>query len=205
MSTTVTIHHGPYESIPETASPGLQFLKRFLPAMDSLTPSEETIRPLFTPNAPILVGSDPPTSASQATPIMQVRGRHISHFRHHVHIAWDIDLSEPDRPSRLNESETQESTSSSQGETKLYAPLPGSIAMKRTVMFEATSETVFTNEPDQFPIKVREFNILDLEGRCPGDLQVVEMRIFMDTKPIQARAASLQMESAFGEAQREVD
>lgn len=206
MTSTVTIHHGPYESIPSTASPGLQFLKRFLPAMDSLTPSEETIRPLFTPNAPILVGSEPPASASRATPIMQVRARHVSHFHHHVHIAWDMDLSDTDRPSRLNsENRNEDPTSAAQGEVKLYAPLPGSIAMKRTVMFEATSETVFTNEPDQFPIKVREFNILDLEGRCPEDLQVVEMRIFLDTKPIQARAASLQMESAFGEAQREVE
>lgn len=208
MTTTVTIHHGPYESIPTTASPGLQFLKRFLPAMDSLTPSEETIRSLFTPNAPILVGSEPPTSACQATPIMQVRGRHVSHFHHHVHIAWDIDLSPRDRPSRLNEAGNDEDTTSfaqEQGETKLYAPLASGIAMKRTVMFEATSATTFTNEPDQFPIKVREFNILDLEGRDPDDLQVVEMRIFLDTKPIQARAASLQMESAFGEAQREVE
>lgn len=105
----------------------------------------------------------------------------------------------------MNETRDEVSISSSQGETRLYGPLPGNMAMKRTVMFEATSETVFANDPDQFPIKVREFNILDLEGRNTEDLQVVEMRIFLDTKPIQARAASLQMESAFGEAQREVE
>lgn len=204
MATTI-IHLGPYESIPDTASAGLQFLKRFLPAMDSLGPTEESISPLFTPNAPIFTGSDPPTSASRGPPIMHVRGRHISHFHHHVHIAWDIDLNGSGRPSRLNETKNEESVSSFQGEAKLYGALPGSITMKRTVMFEATSETVFTNDPDQFPIKVREFNILDLEGRDPENLQVAEMRIFMDTKPIQARAALLQMESAFGEAQREVE
>lgn len=122
----------------------------------------------------------------------------MSHFHHHVHIAWDIDLSNPDRPSS--------STAVSAGadaDAKLYTPLAGNIPMKRTVMFEATSETIFKADPDQFPVKVREFNILDLEGRNEDDLQVVEMRIFFDSKPVQARASSLQMESAFGEAQRE--
>jgi hypothetical protein len=84
-------------------------------------------------------------------------------------------------------------------ETTLYAPLTSGVRLKRTVMFEATSETVFKNDPDQFPVKLREFNILDLEGNSLDDLQIVEMRVFLDSRPVQARAARLHMESAFGE------
>lgn len=205
MEGKVTIHHGPYETIPSTASPGLEFLKRFLPTMDSLTPSDNAIRPFFTPNAPILVGSDPPTSARQATPLMEVRGRHTARLHHEVHIAWNIDLSEVDRPSRLNERRHDGGSAHGGGDEKLYAPLPGNIPLKRTVMFEATCETVFRNDPDEFPVKIREFNILDLDGKNVEDFQVVEMRMFLDEQPVRARAFSLQMESAFGESQREVE
>ncbi|KAJ5378159.1 uncharacterized protein N7496_005568 [Penicillium cataractarum] len=200
MNTAVTIHHGPYETIPPTASPGLLFLQRFLPAADSLNPNNHSIHPFFTPNAPILIGSNPPTTATDAIPLLQVRGRHLAHFRHEVHLAWDMDLSRESG----NEDTTATTTAAAgastvaRDETTLYAPLTSGVQLKRTVMFEATSETVFKNDPDEFPVKLREFNILDLEGGCVDDLQIVEMRVFMDARPVQAHAARLHMESAFG-------
>lgn len=84
-------------------------------------------------------------------------------------------------------------------ENTLYAPLTSGVRLKRTVMFEATSETVFKHDPDQFPVKLREFNILDLEGNSLDDLRIVEMRVFMDSRPVQARAARVHMASAFGD------
>lgn len=72
-------------------------------------------------------------------------------------------------------------------------------------MFEATSTTVFKNDPDEFAVKIREFNILDLEGVNEDDLQVVEMRVFMDGKPVQARAQQLNSSLAFGEGAREAE
>ncbi|KAJ5101274.1 hypothetical protein NUU61_003496 [Penicillium alfredii] len=209
METSASIHHGPYESIPSSASPGLRFLQRLLPALDTLDPTDHPIGPLFTPNAPVLIGSNPPSAASQAVPLLEVRSRHLERFHHHLHVAWDLDLSHDSGPDHTSYSYP---TTAADGEghidaeqSDLYAPLRGNIRMKRTVMFEATCETVFKNDPDQFPVKVREFNVVDLEGRDESDLQVVEMRIFMDSRPVQARAASLQMESAFGESQREAD
>lgn len=200
MNTTVSVHHGPYETIPPDASPGLLFLQRFLPVADSLDPNECSIRPFFTPNAPILIGSNPPTSASDAVPLLQVRDRHLAHFHHEVHLAWDMDLSrETSAANMLNTSTSDVPTDVGREETTLYAPLTSGVRLKRTVMFEATSETVFKHDPDQFPVKLREFNILDLEGKNLDDLQIVEMRVFLDSRPVQARAASLHMSSAFGD------
>lgn len=202
METAVFIHHGPYERIPADSSPGLRFLERFLPAVDSLDPDHQPIGHFFTPNAPILIGSNPPNSASQTTPLLNVRSRHLSHFHHDVHIAWDLDLSKVDAPrAGLGDGEGHINAS----DVNLYAPLPGNIQMKRTVMFEATSATVFRQDPDQFPIQIREFNILDLEGQNESDLQVVEMRVFLDSRPVQARAASLNMASAFSESRTEAE
>jgi hypothetical protein len=78
-------------------------------------------------------------------------------------------------------------------------------------MFEATSGTVFRNDPDEFEVRVREFNILELEraGSQPdsdgddggkGGFVTVEMRTYMDARPVQDQAARLQRESAYGEA-----
>jgi hypothetical protein len=203
MDSTVSIHHGPYSSVPETASPGLKFLKCFLSAMDSANPSEHQIGPFFTPNAPVLIGNNPPTLASRTTPLMQLRSEHLSHFHHHVHIAWDIDLVGPNNPSNEVSRENEDFVGATR--INLYAPLPGNVRMKRTVLFEATSETVFADDPDQFLIKIREFNIVDLEGRDEDDLQVVEMRIFTDSKPVQARAAALHAPAAFGESKSEAE
>jgi hypothetical protein len=116
-----------------------------------------------------------------------------------------MDLSrETDAANTLNTTITSDSTHNvpttvARDETTLYAPLTSGVRLKRTVMFEATSETVFKNDPDRFPVKLREFNILDLEGNDTDDLQIVEMRVFLDSRPVQARAARLHMESAFGD------
>ncbi|KAJ5152611.1 uncharacterized protein N7482_009089 [Penicillium canariense] len=194
MHTGVTIHRGPYETIPPTASPGLLFLQRFLPATDSLDPNKLSISPFFTPNAPIIVGSNPPSATSGTIPLLQVRGRQVAQFHHEVHIAWDMDLN---RETGAVNAMTDTATGPNTGTP--FAPLTGGVLVKRTVMFEATSETVFKQDPDQFPVKVREFNILDLEGNSLDDLQIVEMRIFSDSRPVQARAAELHKSSAFGD------
>ncbi|KAJ5618795.1 hypothetical protein N7510_002779 [Penicillium lagena] len=74
--------------------------------------------------------------------------------------------------------------------------------MKRTVTFRATTKTFFKYDPDQFAVQVREFNVVDLERREESDTQVVDMRVFLDYRPVQARASSLQIEVAFDESQR---
>lgn len=163
----VTIHHGPYTSIPSTSSPGLQFLKSFLPALDSLDPIAKPVAPFLHPEAKIYVGSNPPNTSQQVIPLLEVRGKHLSAFHHDMEVAWDI--------------------------------VPeGSDGRKRTVMFQATSATVFRNDPDQFVVRVEEFNVLELEQQEDRGLQVVEMRTYVDAQPVQDRAARVHRESAYG-------
>jgi len=212
MESKITIHHGPHETIPEKTSPGLSFLKSFLPALDTLDPVSSPLTPFFTLNAPILIGSNPPSTADATIPLLEIRSRHLSHFHHQIHIAWDIDLSGIDRANTSATSNANEDPSidmagdgiGTSDKTTLYDLLPGAMRMKRTVMFEATSCTMFKGDTDEFKVKVREFNILDLEGDV-GELQVVEMRVFMDGKPVQARAQELSAGFAFGEGVREAE
>jgi hypothetical protein len=188
----VYTHEGPYESIPSTASPGLQFLRHFLPALDSLDPTTNPVSPFIHPDARVFVGSGPPNRGTDVVGLLNVRQRHIQHFHHEVHKAWDI-------------ARTDTGNGNGNG--------------PRTVMFEATSGTVFRNDPDEFEVRVREFNILELEssgsGSGPGPQSrsdsdgddegkggfvAVEMRTYMDAWPVQDQAARLQRESAYGEA-----
>ena len=111
-------------------------------------------------------------------PLLEVRSKHLAAFGHEVEVAWDIDLEQEDDDER-------------QGKCR------------RTVMFEATSSTVFRDDPDQFAVKVKEFNILDIEKQDAGsgsEFQVVQMRTYLDARPVQDRAARLQMGSAYGES-----
>ena len=167
-----------------------------MPALDSLTPTENSITPFFTPSAPILIGNSPPTAASQVVPLLEVRSRRLSNFHHHIHIAWDIDLGRDKGPLQTSYNTVAPDEDTAQ-KSEIYAPLAGNIQMKRTVMFEATFETTFKADPDQFSVQVREFNILDLEGRDENDLQIVEMRIFLDQRPVQAHAGEIHGHSAY--------
>ncbi|KAJ5798576.1 uncharacterized protein N7503_007872 [Penicillium pulvis] len=201
MQGTVFIHQGPYESIPETASPGLRFLSRFLPAVDSVNPTQDPVDCFFKSNASIIIGSNPSKPVQSATHF-ESRSRFLSHFHRHIHMAWDMDLTNTNiHTVDLNTiGESQHPLDRPRPETDAQDPYP---LIRYSVMFEATSETIFKDDPDQFLVKTREFNVLELEGTSHADLKIIQMRVFFDAKPIQARAASLTKSSAYGESQRE--
>ena len=201
MEGSVSIHHGPYESIPDTASPGLRFLGRFLPAIDNLDTTQDLVSSFFKAEAPIAIDNNPPNPAYSAIPLLEVRSRHLSYFKHQVHIAWDMDLSASANSSTARENSSDLQIAGQIPESQTQDSSQKSV--KRTVMFEASTETIFKDDPDNFPIKIREFNIIDLEGSSEEDVQVTEMRIYLDARPLQARAALLKTELAFGESQRE--
>jgi hypothetical protein len=64
---------------------------------------------------------------------------------------------------------------------------------KRTVMYESVSVTAFSNDVEKKEVKVPEFNIVELEPMDGGveGLIAVELRCYMDAKPIMQRVSEL--------------
>lgn len=188
---TVTVHNGPYTSIPPTASPGLIFLKNFLPALDSLDAERHPVSPFLTPNAAIIVGSQPAKRGSQVVPLLEVRSKHLERFRHDVHVVWDIEHGHSGLGSGSGGMEDRNSGGGKGG------------GGRRTVMFEATNVTLFKNDPDQFEVSVKEFNVVELEPAADagrGGLVANEIRTFMDPRPVQDRAGRLHSQSTYAES-----
>lgn len=59
-------------------------------------------------------------------------------------------------------------------------------------MYESTSITVFKEDPEHLEVKVPEFNIIEIETDGKGLWKAVELRTFMDAKPVQDRVSKLQ-------------
>ncbi|RJE25749.1 hypothetical protein PHISCL_01937 [Aspergillus sclerotialis] len=189
---TVTTHTGPTSLIPSDASPGLLFLKAWLIAIDTLDPTTHPIEPLLAKRATLIMGNEPPSHAKHISPMLEVRAKHLEAFGHELLIAWDIELS------GKGESIEGEETETGTDEKKEQMKKRG----RRTVMFEAVPSTVFKNDPDKFEIKVKEFNIIELEESSHGDgrLLATEIRTYMDSRPVQDRAARLHSQSSYGES-----
>lgn len=156
------MHAGPLDRLPSTASPGLLFLQSFIPALDSLEPAGNPIRTFITADALFVVNGQAIGTLAQVTNMIEARSTKLSTFRHDVSKAWDIAEDDGPRP-------------------------------RRTVMYESTSVTVFRDDPEQLSVEVAEFNIVELEirgsqaGSGPPQYKAVELRTFMDAKPVHDR------------------
>lgn len=162
-----TTHTGSHLAIPDTASPGLVFLKHFLPVLDSLEVNSETslaLTAVLAPGATFTVNGGPPQTTEQILPMLLMRAQKLAAFGHNVSQAWDIP-----------------SANSGGG---------------RTLMYEGTSSTVFKEDPEGLEVKVAEFNIVELVpvGQAEGGLagfRAAELRTFMDAAPVTERAAMI--------------
>ena len=193
---TVTTHTGPTSLIPSDASPGLLFLKAWLTAIDTLDPTTHPIEPLLAKHASLLMGNEPPSHAKHIGPMLQVRAQHLEAFGHELLIAWDIELC--GKRESIEGETTETRTGTGTDERKEHREKRG----RRTVMFEALSSTVFKNDPDKFETKVKEFNVIELEesSHRDGRLLATEIRTYMDSRPVQDRAARLHAQSSYGES-----
>jgi hypothetical protein len=165
MAKITFVHHGPVSSIPSDASPGLLFLKAYLPALDSLSPATQPIAPFLTPLAVFMTNGGSPVPAATIASLMNIRAGQLQAFRHDVVCAWDV-ADEGDGESR-----------SSGGE-----------AGKRTVMFESVSVTAFNAnlDPEGKEVLVPEFGIIELEPMQGGilGLGAARLRTYMDAQPV---------------------
>ncbi|KAK2763186.1 hypothetical protein FQN54_009822 [Arachnomyces sp. PD_36] len=144
------------------SSPGLSFLRGLLPALDSLEPSSNPIKPFLALGCAFIFNGGSPVSSDQIIAMFESRSEKLSKFHHDVRIAWDIEREDS-------------------GEKA-----------KRTVMYESTSITVFRKDSEQLGVKVSEFNIIEIEKDDQGFWKAIELRTFMDGKPIQERVSKLQ-------------
>jgi hypothetical protein len=86
------IHTGPHHAIPSTASPGLRFLKAFLPAVDSLNPGADPLGQYLTPNAVFIINGGEPMPAETIIGMMKMRSQRLKTFRHDLKHAWDVEM-----------------------------------------------------------------------------------------------------------------
>jgi hypothetical protein len=155
---TASIHKGSYQSIPSDASPGLIWLKSFLPILDSLNSQDHTaLHEYLGPTATFAINNGEPKLAEQVLPMLAMRSTMVSKFLHDVHTVWDV----------------------------------GKEDGRRTVLYESTSTTVFKNDEEGQEIKVKEFNIIELEKGDNDALAAVELRTYMDPSPVSARAQTV--------------
>lgn len=167
--------------------------------------------------------------------MLELRSKHVSKFHHDVRTAWDIEwgMDSGDGDGDGRQSDYRENEESGEG------PATGSGGARRkdksrrkrrTVMYQATSGTVFKQDPEQFEIRMEEFNIVELlaehddegeEGKgddgcqedekdrkstsnstssAPYGYKAVGLRTFVDPRPVMERAGELQAQFAQGAA-----
>lgn len=160
------VHCGPYDAIPATASPGLLFLRRLLPALVSLGPfdargGQPDLIDYLAPGATFVMNGGPPLQAVDVVQMLPKRAGRLARFHHDVRMAWDV------------------------------AARDGS--GRRTVMYESTSISTFKDDPEAVEVRVAEFNVVELvpvADATTGEtaLKALQLRAFWDGAPVTSRA-----------------
>ena len=86
---TTRVHYGSYENIPNSASEGLLFLKKFLPILDSLDPAPP-ISPYLDESAKFVTNRDPPVTPENLSQMHQMRHKMLQLFKHDVSRVFEI-------------------------------------------------------------------------------------------------------------------
>jgi hypothetical protein len=90
-------HKGPYQTIPDNSSPGLGFLKAFLPALDSLEPEINPLIPFLAPEAHFIINGGAPTLAETVIAMLKMRSQKVKVFHHTVKSVWDVQREDGNR------------------------------------------------------------------------------------------------------------
>ena len=86
---TTNVHYGSYETIPDSASEGLVFLKTFLPVLDSLDAAPQ-ISPFTVETAKFVINRDAPVTLEKLSEMLRMRSKMLQLFKHDVARAWEI-------------------------------------------------------------------------------------------------------------------
>ncbi len=89
--TTTSVHQGPCASIHSEASPGLVWLKSFLPIIDSLNVHDhKDLGKYLDASATFTINNGDPVAAEKIVSMLAMRSTGLSKFGHEVHTAWDV-------------------------------------------------------------------------------------------------------------------
>lgn len=157
------IHKGTYQSIPESASMGLLFLKAILPELDSLGPFPSTpeLASYLAPNATFIINNGAPVEASNVLGMLEMRASKLAKFGHNVEMAWDIDNADGSRTVMY------ESTS--------------------VTVFKEDKEGVEVRIKEFNIIELAASS----DGKGFKGLQAVQLRAYLDGSPVTERASAM--------------
>lgn len=86
------IHNGPLETIQPDSSPGLLFLKAFLPAVDSLFPDTTALEAFLAPKAVFIINGGDPITAETIFGMFKARSQRLKSFGRDLKSAWDVEM-----------------------------------------------------------------------------------------------------------------
>ncbi|KAF7544918.1 hypothetical protein G7Z17_g9582 [Cylindrodendrum hubeiense] len=89
MAQTI-IHRGSFASIPSTATPGLAWLKNYMPVVDSLDGDATRLSSLTTPDARFVFNGKAGVTTPQIAAMLSKRSEKLRAFRHEGAVAWDV-------------------------------------------------------------------------------------------------------------------
>ncbi|KAJ4295451.1 hypothetical protein N0V90_007463 [Kalmusia sp. IMI 367209] len=90
MASTI-IHIGDLDKIAEDAPPALQFLKSYVPALDTLDGDSHSHRSVhFSPTATLQINADPAIPFTSMTPLFEMRAKMTLQFEHVVNRLWVV-------------------------------------------------------------------------------------------------------------------
>jgi hypothetical protein len=137
---------------------GLQFLKSFIPALDSLESDNTELTRLLSPTAVFIMNNGPPAPAPVVVSQLAGRGKVLDKFWHDITRAWDVEADTDGK------------------------------GTKRTVLFESVSTTILKLEkdPEQKEVKVAEFAAVTLEA-CSEGYWATEIKSWLDPSPVRDR------------------
>lgn len=164
----VEFHEGPHTTIHMGTTPGLQFLKRFVPLIEELPQDPSTsfaeLREAFGPDARFFINGDGPRSREETEDLLEQNTTGLSGFEYTMTRAWDI---------------------------------PDTATGRRTVIYEAKLSAEYRQFRPQNSVTISggplngvEVNILELAPVGAGQqggfvgLWIVEQRLFGDVSPL---------------------
>lgn len=129
----------------------------------------------------IHIGSNPPGSACQSIPLLEVRSRHLSHSHHRIHVAWDINLSSsegPDSVATFPTAATDGESSVDAAQRDIYAPPAQKPLLWNGLSgLERPQKQYLRMNRTGSPSKSASLMLWTSDGREESAVQVLDMRL----------------------------